>query len=148
MTFCGLTFRLNVIFVMNTAILWLNPQPRFARPIFNQLFSTLLHNDLPYLKLYNKLSKILKMCKFWCNKLLFWLSSVCKGGTGEKERTPISHESFLLMANSQTDVDDWVKAIRRVIWAPFGGGELKHELLSHLLRVAQYRNGWRTVGLE
>uniref|UniRef100_A0A665V754 Rho GTPase activating protein 22 n=1 Tax=Echeneis naucrates TaxID=173247 RepID=A0A665V754_ECHNA len=35
---------------------------------------------------------------------------------------PISHESFLLMANSQTDMDDWVKAIRRVIWAPFGGG--------------------------
>uniref|UniRef100_A0A7N8XHL1 Rho GTPase-activating protein 24 n=1 Tax=Mastacembelus armatus TaxID=205130 RepID=A0A7N8XHL1_9TELE len=41
---------------------------------------------------------------------------------GEKDRTPISHESFLLMANSQTDMDDWVKAIRRVIWAPFGGG--------------------------
>ncbi|XP_075949064.1 rho GTPase-activating protein 22 isoform X2 [Anarhichas minor] len=41
---------------------------------------------------------------------------------GEKDRAPISHESFLLMANSQTDMDDWVKAIRRVIWAPFGGG--------------------------
>uniref|UniRef100_A0A8C3AWX9 Rho GTPase-activating protein 24 n=1 Tax=Cyclopterus lumpus TaxID=8103 RepID=A0A8C3AWX9_CYCLU len=40
----------------------------------------------------------------------------------EKDRAPISHESFLLMANSQTDMDDWVKAIRRVIWAPFGGG--------------------------
>uniref|UniRef100_A0A7N8YGA1 Rho GTPase-activating protein 24 n=1 Tax=Mastacembelus armatus TaxID=205130 RepID=A0A7N8YGA1_9TELE len=40
----------------------------------------------------------------------------------KKDRTPISHESFLLMANSQTDMDDWVKAIRRVIWAPFGGG--------------------------
>ncbi|XP_061666960.1 rho GTPase-activating protein 22 isoform X2 [Syngnathoides biaculeatus] len=26
------------------------------------------------------------------------------------------------MANSQSDMDDWVKAIRRVIWAPFGGG--------------------------
>ncbi|XP_041830754.1 rho GTPase-activating protein 22 isoform X2 [Melanotaenia boesemani] len=26
------------------------------------------------------------------------------------------------MANTQTDMDDWVKAIRRVIWAPFGGG--------------------------
>ncbi|KAJ3608137.1 hypothetical protein NHX12_025187 [Muraenolepis orangiensis] len=26
------------------------------------------------------------------------------------------------MANSQTDMDDWVRAIRRVIWAPFGGG--------------------------
>ncbi|KAG7453537.1 rho GTPase-activating protein 22-like isoform X1, partial [Solea senegalensis] len=48
--------------------------------------------------------------------------SVFAGGSGEKDRAPISHESFLLMANSQTDMDDWVKAIRRVIWAPFGGG--------------------------
>uniref|UniRef100_A0A8C2FT75 Rho GTPase activating protein 22 n=1 Tax=Cyprinus carpio TaxID=7962 RepID=A0A8C2FT75_CYPCA len=32
------------------------------------------------------------------------------------------HEAFLLMANSQNDMEDWVKAIRRVIWAPFGGG--------------------------
>ncbi|KAM6897560.1 rho GTPase-activating protein 22-like isoform 2-T2 [Xenentodon cancila] len=45
-----------------------------------------------------------------------------QGAMGEKDRAPISHESFLLMANSQTDMDDWVKAIRRVIWAPFGGG--------------------------
>ncbi|KAM3591897.1 uncharacterized protein V6R79_009218 [Siganus canaliculatus] len=50
------------------------------------------------------------------------LFEIVPGGTGEKDRTPISHESFLLMANSQTDMDDWVKAIRRVIWAPFGGG--------------------------
>ncbi|KAM9837059.1 LOW QUALITY PROTEIN: rho GTPase-activating protein 22 [Aulostomus maculatus] len=50
------------------------------------------------------------------------LFEIIPGGTGEKERAPISHESFLLMANSQTDMDDWVKAIRRVIWAPFGGG--------------------------
>uniref|UniRef100_A0AAY5EP00 Rho GTPase-activating protein 24 n=1 Tax=Electrophorus electricus TaxID=8005 RepID=A0AAY5EP00_ELEEL len=34
----------------------------------------------------------------------------------------LSHEAFLLMANSQNDMEDWVKAIRRVIWAPFGGG--------------------------
>lgn len=31
------------------------------------------------------------------------------------------------MANSQTDMDDWVKAIRRVIWAPFGGGKQGQE---------------------
>uniref|UniRef100_A0A8C2KIG6 Rho GTPase activating protein 22 n=1 Tax=Cyprinus carpio TaxID=7962 RepID=A0A8C2KIG6_CYPCA len=41
---------------------------------------------------------------------------------GEKDKAGMSHESFLLMANSQNDTDDWVKAIRRVIWAPFGGG--------------------------
>ncbi|XP_061519881.1 LOW QUALITY PROTEIN: rho GTPase-activating protein 22 [Phycodurus eques] len=50
------------------------------------------------------------------------LFEIVPGGAGEKDRAPISHESFLLMANSQTDMDDWVKAIRRVIWAPFGGG--------------------------
>ncbi|XP_068162401.1 rho GTPase-activating protein 22 isoform X2 [Antennarius striatus] len=50
------------------------------------------------------------------------LFEIVPGGTGERDRAPISHESFLLMANSQTDMDDWVKAIRRVIWAPFGGG--------------------------
>ncbi|XP_068610422.1 rho GTPase-activating protein 22 [Brachionichthys hirsutus] len=50
------------------------------------------------------------------------LFEIVPGGTGEKDRAPISHESFLLMANSQTDMDDWVKVIRRVIWAPFGGG--------------------------
>lgn len=55
-------------------------------------------------------------------------SFVPAGGTGEKDRAPISHESFLLMANSQTDMDDWVKAIRRVIWAPFGGGMAEHEI--------------------
>lgn len=50
------------------------------------------------------------------------------GGTGEKDRTGISHESFLLMANSQSDMEEWVRAIRRVIWAPFGGGDiLKHK---------------------
>uniref|UniRef100_A0A8K9WTS4 Rho GTPase activating protein 22b n=1 Tax=Oncorhynchus mykiss TaxID=8022 RepID=A0A8K9WTS4_ONCMY len=41
---------------------------------------------------------------------------------GEKDRAAISHEAILLLANSQSDMDDWVKAIRRVIWAPFGGG--------------------------
>lgn len=44
------------------------------------------------------------------------------GGTGEKDRTGVSHESFLLMANSQSDMEEWVRAIRRVIWAPLGGG--------------------------
>ncbi|KAJ3605422.1 hypothetical protein NHX12_027469 [Muraenolepis orangiensis] len=33
-----------------------------------------------------------------------------------------NHETYLLMANTQNDMEDWVKTIRRVIWAPFGGG--------------------------
>lgn len=50
---------------------------------------------------------------------------VLPGGTGEKDRTGISHESFLLMANSQSEMEEWVRAIRRVIWAPLGGGEIQ-----------------------
>lgn len=49
---------------------------------------------------------------------------VLTGGAGEKDRTGISHESFLLMANSQSEMEEWVRAIRRVIWAPLGGGEI------------------------
>ncbi|XP_064418633.1 rho GTPase-activating protein 22 isoform X1 [Latimeria chalumnae] len=45
-----------------------------------------------------------------------------KGGTADRDRMAVNHEAFLLMANSQNDMEDWVKAIRRVIWAPFGGG--------------------------
>lgn len=33
-----------------------------------------------------------------------------------------NHETYLLMATAQNDMEDWVKTIRRVIWAPFGGG--------------------------
>ncbi|KFQ18458.1 Rho GTPase-activating protein 22, partial [Merops nubicus] len=44
------------------------------------------------------------------------------GGAGDWEKTAVNHEAFLLMANSQNEMEDWVKAIRRVIWAPFGGG--------------------------
>ncbi|XP_072523045.1 rho GTPase-activating protein 22 [Salminus brasiliensis] len=50
------------------------------------------------------------------------LFEIVPGAVGEKDRAAVSHEAFLLMANSQNDMDDWVKAIRRVIWAPFGGG--------------------------
>lgn len=52
---------------------------------------------------------------------------VISGGAGEKDRTGITHESYLLMANCQSDMEEWVRAIRRVIWAPLGGGGiLKH----------------------
>ncbi|TRY83637.1 hypothetical protein DNTS_003866 [Danionella cerebrum] len=50
------------------------------------------------------------------------LFEIVPGCTGEKDKSALSHEAFLLMANSQNDMEDWVKAIRRVIWAPFGGG--------------------------
>ncbi|XP_044538054.1 rho GTPase-activating protein 24 [Gracilinanus agilis] len=33
-----------------------------------------------------------------------------------------NHETYLLMATTQKDMEEWLKSIRRVIWAPFGGG--------------------------
>ncbi|XP_053927604.1 rho GTPase-activating protein 22 isoform X2 [Cuculus canorus] len=50
------------------------------------------------------------------------LFEITPGGAGDREKTPVNHEAFLLMANSQNEMEDWVKAIRRAIWAPFGGG--------------------------
>ena len=43
-----------------------------------------------------------------------------------------NHETYLLMANTQNDMEDWVKTIRRVIWAPFGGGQYGSPVFSHL----------------
>ncbi|XP_070697387.1 rho GTPase-activating protein 22 [Pempheris klunzingeri] len=65
------------------------------------------------------------------------LLEIVPGGGGEKDRTGISHESFLLMANSQSDMEEWVRAIRRVIWAPFGGGVFGQHLEETMLYEAQ-----------
>ncbi|XP_041644600.1 rho GTPase-activating protein 22 isoform X2 [Cheilinus undulatus] len=62
---------------------------------------------------------------------------IVPGGTGEKDRTGISHESYLLMANSQSDMEEWVRAIRRVIWAPLGGGVFGQHLEETMLYEAQ-----------
>ncbi|XP_044069045.1 rho GTPase-activating protein 22 isoform X3 [Siniperca chuatsi] len=62
---------------------------------------------------------------------------IVPGGTGEKDRTGISHESFLLMANSQSDMEEWIRAIRRVIWAPLGGGVFGQHLEETMLYEAQ-----------
>uniref|UniRef100_A0A452RNV6 Rho GTPase activating protein 22 n=1 Tax=Ursus americanus TaxID=9643 RepID=A0A452RNV6_URSAM len=48
--------------------------------------------------------------------------SCLAGGAGEREKVPASPEALLLLASSQRDMEDWVQAIRRVIWAPRGGG--------------------------
>ncbi|GAA6213823.1 rho GTPase-activating protein 22-like [Lates japonicus] len=65
------------------------------------------------------------------------LFEIVPGGAGEKDRTGISHESFLLMANSQSDMEEWVRAIRRVIWAPLGGGVFGQHLEETMLYEAQ-----------
>ncbi|KAJ7986806.1 hypothetical protein DPEC_G00332200 [Dallia pectoralis] len=46
----------------------------------------------------------------------------CAVSGGDRERMTANHETYLLMASTQNDMEDWVKTIRRVIWAPFGGG--------------------------
>ncbi|XP_010852717.1 PREDICTED: rho GTPase-activating protein 22 isoform X4 [Bison bison bison] len=50
------------------------------------------------------------------------LFEISPGGAGEREKVPANPEALLLMASSQRDMEDWVQAIRRVIWAPFGRG--------------------------
>lgn len=50
------------------------------------------------------------------------LSPCLAGGAAEREKVPANPEALLLMASSQRDMEDWVQAIRRVIWAPLGGG--------------------------
>ncbi|XP_025966018.1 rho GTPase-activating protein 22 isoform X1 [Dromaius novaehollandiae] len=59
---------------------------------------------------------------FFTAKYLKKSKCLRKGGAGDREKMPVNPEAFLLMANSQNEMEDWVKAIRRVIWAPFGGG--------------------------
>ncbi|XP_017320199.1 rho GTPase-activating protein 22 isoform X1 [Ictalurus punctatus] len=69
------------------------------------------------------------------------LFEIVPGVTGtEKDRSAPSHDAFLLMANSQNDMEDWVKAIRRVIWAPFGGGIFGQ----HLEDTVQYERKFGT----
>ncbi|XP_074855509.1 rho GTPase-activating protein 22 isoform X1 [Carettochelys insculpta] len=62
------------------------------------------------------------------------LFEIAPGGAGDREKMPVNQEAFLLMANSQNEMEDWVKAIRRVIWAPFGGG-IAHSSHAHKLEL-------------
>ncbi|XP_018621548.2 rho GTPase-activating protein 22 isoform X1 [Scleropages formosus] len=50
------------------------------------------------------------------------LFEIVPGKAGDSDRGALGHEVLLLMASSHADMEDWVKAIRRVIWAPLGGG--------------------------
>ncbi|XP_034048392.1 rho GTPase-activating protein 24 isoform X2 [Thalassophryne amazonica] len=52
----------------------------------------------------------------------YGLSDLTSHPGGDREQVTANHETYLLMANTQNDMEDWVKSIRRVIWAPFGGG--------------------------
>lgn len=62
------------------------------------------------------------------------------GGAVEKDRSGTSHESFLLMANSLADMEEWIRAIRRAIWAPLGGGKLPPHICSLIQTYRHYEN--------
>ncbi|XP_060916729.1 rho GTPase-activating protein 24 isoform X4 [Labrus mixtus] len=51
-----------------------------------------------------------------------------------------NHETYLLMASTQNDMEDWVKTIRRVIWAPFGGGIFGQKLEETVRYERRYGN--------
>ncbi|XP_013007429.1 rho GTPase-activating protein 24 isoform X3 [Cavia porcellus] len=51
-----------------------------------------------------------------------------------------NHESYLLMASTQNDMEDWVKSIRRVIWGPFGGGIFGQKLEDTVRYEKRYGN--------
>ncbi|XP_051955699.1 rho GTPase-activating protein 24-like isoform X1 [Xyrauchen texanus] len=59
---------------------------------------------------------------------------------GERERMTANHETYLLMASTQNDMEDWVKSIRRVIWAPFGGGIFGQKLEETVRYERRYGN--------
>ncbi|NXN99567.1 RHG24 protein, partial [Rhinopomastus cyanomelas] len=59
---------------------------------------------------------------------------------GDRERMTANHETYLLMASTQTDMEDWVKSIRRVIWAPFGGGIFGQKLEDTVRYEKRYGN--------
>lgn len=42
------------------------------------------------------------------------------GSTGDRERCP-----YVFMANSQSDMEEWVRTLRRVIGVPTSGGSVK-----------------------
>ncbi|XP_030306454.1 rho GTPase-activating protein 24 isoform X3 [Calypte anna] len=59
-----------------------------------------------------------------------------------------NHETYLLMASTQNDMEDWVKSIRRVIWAPFGGGIFGQKLEDTVRYEKRYGNHLAPVLVE
>ncbi|NXX74080.1 RHG24 protein, partial [Urocolius indicus] len=59
---------------------------------------------------------------------------------GDRERMTANHETYLLMASMQNDMEDWVKSIRRVIWGPFGGGIFGQKLEDTVRYEKRYGN--------
>lgn len=60
----------------------------------------------------------------------------------DKEGRPVSsnHETFLLIASSQQEMDEWIRAINRIIYAPVGGGMFGRSL-AETVRFETRRGG-------
>ncbi|KAL4641071.1 rho GTPase-activating protein 22 isoform X2 [Arapaima gigas] len=72
------------------------------------------------------------------------LFEVVPGKAGDWDRGALGQEALLLMASSHADMEEWVKAIRRVIWAPVGGGSIFGQRLEDTMQYDQ-RFGPRRV---
>ncbi|XP_036618316.1 rho GTPase-activating protein 24 [Trichosurus vulpecula] len=59
---------------------------------------------------------------------------------GRDHQMTANHETYLLMANTQNDMEEWLKSIRRVIWAPFGGGIFGQKLEETVCFEKRYGN--------
>ncbi|XP_078576155.1 rho GTPase-activating protein 24-like isoform X2 [Branchiostoma floridae x Branchiostoma japonicum] len=59
------------------------------------------------------------------------------------QRINASHETYLIQAASQSEMEAWIRAIRRVIYAPYGGGIFGQSLEETMRYERRYGN--RTV---
>lgn len=59
---------------------------------------------------------------FFCLKMMHLSKNThhFTGTTGDRERCP-----YVFMANSQSDMEEWVRTLRRVIGVPTSGGSVK-----------------------
>lgn len=62
----------------------------------------------------------------------------------DKEGRPVSsnHETFLLIASSQQEMDEWIQAINRIIYAPVGGGMFGRSLAETVKFEARRGGGY------
>ncbi|KAK2819277.1 hypothetical protein Q5P01_024838 [Channa striata] len=107
---------------------WLRKQGGFVKTWHSRWF--VLRGDQLYYYKDEEETKALGIIYLPGNKVTEHPASGEEGGKylfevipgGDRERMTANHETYLLMASTQNDMEDWVKTIRRVIWAPFGGG--------------------------
>ncbi|XP_062269127.1 rho GTPase-activating protein 24 isoform X1 [Platichthys flesus] len=107
---------------------WLRKQGGFVKTWHSRWF--VLRGDQLYYYKDEEETKVLGAIFLPGNKVTEHPTSGDEGGKflfeiipgADRERMTANHETYLLMASTQNDMEDWVKTIRRVIWAPFGGG--------------------------